>query len=347
LFYFSPEEEDGAPLPLPDTLPRVRLPGLDPRRRAPQEAVRETVAALRHHRIDLIHTLFIGSDLVGLLAAVFTRLPVMSSVEGALIVPHLPATRRKVLATLYRLLSSHFSATTAVSQATADALAPYRRAGAAPIDVLYPGVDVPEAPRLPPPGPGPTLVAVGRIAPVKGLPLLLEAAERLRGRHPGLRVILVGDGPDRDPLWALARSRQLEPVVTITGWVGEDEVARWIDQAHLLVLPSYHEGMPWAALEAMARGVPVVASRVGGLPELVIEAPESERTGYLVEPGRSDLLTSTLARALDGPDAPARLAAMGARACERVRTRFSADAEIEALTAVYQRVARRAQGGWR
>lgn len=346
LFYYSPELqgslEQSTPLDLPASLPQVCLPGLDLRQRNPRAAVAETVKALKAHNIQLLHSLFIGADLVGALSSSLARIPVMSSVEGELLVSHLDPMMRRVLATSYRLLSSKFCAVTAVSGATAQAVTAHLGPGAPPVEVLSPGV--PLAPmRTHPlervhsnPALGfPHVVTVGRIVPVKGLPLLVEAVERLAERLPHLRVTIVGDGPDRLPLEALIRSRRVEGLMKVTGWLPPDAVGQVLETADVLIQPSYSEGLPWTALEAMSRGVAVIASEVGGLSELIVEAPDNARTGYLVPPNRSDRLTMAMADALVGDEALEHLYQAGIRARARVQQHFSAKQEISRLTALY------------
>lgn len=346
LFFFSPElhgspEPDG-PLDLPASLPQVCLPGLDLRQRDPRAAVAETVKALKAHNIQLLHSLFIGADLVGALSSSLARIPAISSVEGELLVSHLNPMMRRVLATSYRLLSPKFCAVTAVSRATAQAVATHLGPGAPQVEVLSPGIPLAPLRRHPlerfhshPELGFPHVVTVGRIVPVKGLPLLVEAVERLADRLPHLRVTIVGDGPDRQPLEALIRSRRVDEVMKVTGWLPPAEVGRILETADVLVQPSYSEGLPWTALEAMSRGVAVIASDVGGLSELIVEAPDDARTGYIVPPNRSDRLTMAMADALVGDDALEHLFQLGKRARMRVQQYFSVEQEITQLTALY------------
>lgn len=342
LFYFSPEEAAGQPFPWPSHTPRVSLDALNLRGRPSPAQLTAVLAALKSHHLDVLHTLFIGADVLGLLLRPFLSVPLVSSVEGELLVSHLSSSRRLVLEGAYRLLAGGFDALTAVSHHTAQVLSRYLKDGTETgisrrVQVLYPGI--PQLSALSAgvaSPPGPHLVTVGRLVPVKGLPVLVEALERLKPRVPGLRVSMVGDGPERDPLMALVRSRRLDDIVHFTGWLPPEEVQRVIASAQLLVQPSYSEGMPWTCLEAMALGVPVVASRVGGLSELIEPAEGPAQVGYLVSPGRSDRLLMALAGALEGDNALERLADMGARAQARVRAHFSAEQELAGLRRLYE-----------
>jgi glycosyltransferase involved in cell wall biosynthesis len=134
---------------------------------------------------------------------------------------------------------------------------------------------------------------VGRMVPVKGLDVLLDAAARLRRAVPGLRVCLVGGGPERPSLEARAAAEGLSGVVDFAGERHQDALPDWYRAADLTVLPSYSEGVPNVLRESLACGTPFVASRVGGIPELT-----SAAWGRLVPPGDPSALAGELERAL-------------------------------------------------
>ena len=113
------------------------------------------------------------------------------------------------------------------------------------------------------------LVCVGRLSPEKGQAGLLRAIADLGARHDGVELRLVGDGPERAELEALASELELGNRVSFAGRLSEDETLAEIARSDMLVLPSFMEGLPIVLMEAMALGVPVVASRVAGIPELV------------------------------------------------------------------------------
>lgn len=152
----------------------------------------------------------------------------------------------------------------------------------------------------------------GRLEEVKNQQLLIEAAARLVPKHPRLRVVLVGDGGRRAALEELRDRLGLERRVVFAG--ARDDVPAWLGVLDVFALPSHAEGTSVALLEAMAVGLPVVATRVGGSPDLV----EDGACGRLTPPGDVD----ALAQALDGLLASPELrreygTAARARACER------------------------------
>ena len=139
-----------------------------------------------------------------------------------------------------------------------------------------------------------TIVCVGRLSPEKGQTGLLRAFAQLRASHPDLTLRLVGDGPDRDALERLSDELNVTDAVTFAGRLPERDTLLEIARADLLVLPSFMEGLPIVLMEAMALGVPVIASRVAGIPELVVDG----KTGLLFAPSNWDELAQCIARLL-------------------------------------------------
>jgi glycosyltransferase involved in cell wall biosynthesis len=157
----------------------------------------------------------------------------------------------------------------------------------------------------------------------------------LAPRWPELKVLLVGDGPEREPLLKIARELRIEDRVQITGMLSNDPSPH-----HLLdisVLPSIREGFPNSVVEAMAAGRPVVATNVGGTPDAVID----ERTGLLTPPSDPVALAARLERLLSNPDERTRLAASARMwAWERYR----AGSVLASLTSLYETLASRPRG---
>jgi len=154
----------------------------------------------------------------------------------------------------------------------------------------------------------------GRLVYQKGLDLLLAALGRLPDAD--FELHLVGDGPQRPELEEAAATLGIGGRVIFHGWLHRPELARTLRGMDLFVFPSRDEGMPNAVLEAMASGLPVVASAIAGSEELVLP----ERTGLLVPPEDADALAKALARLI--ADAPLRRE-MGAAGRERVERQYS------------------------
>jgi glycosyltransferase involved in cell wall biosynthesis len=174
------------------------------------------------------------------------------------------------------------------------------------------------------------LLFVGRLAAVKGLPVLFRALQQLMSDHPDLRLTLIGDGPERAALEREARALGLSTMVEFAGYKGQAEVAQTLRATDILVLPSFAEGLPVVLMEALAARVPVLATRIAGVSELV----EEGISGRLVSPGDALALERALRDLLD--DSPPRRAAMGAAGRARVMAEFDSVTEAGKLARLIQ-----------
>lgn len=174
-------------------------------------------------------------------------------------------------------------------------------------------------------GPGPHVVYTGRLSPEKGVDVLVEAWPGVVRRIPSARLVLVGDGAERDRLVEAAQRAGVGGSVQLAGAV--QDVAPWLRAADAAVLPSRTEGMPVAMLEAMACSVPVVATAVGGSVEVLSDGV----TGRLVPSERPDALADGLVEALEA--AAPRQWARAAR--DEVAARYGLGEIAERLLAVY------------
>jgi teichuronic acid biosynthesis glycosyltransferase TuaC len=138
------------------------------------------------------------------------------------------------------------------------------------------------------------VVYIGRVDVKKGLRELVEAAASIHSQHPSLQVYLVGEGPDRPAIEGAIRDRGATSYIHVLAACPPDQVAVWMAAGDLVTLPSYMEGCPNAVLEALACGRPVVATNVGGIPEIM-----SEECGRLVSPRDPTELADALAFVLD------------------------------------------------
>lgn len=171
---------------------------------------------------------------------------------------------------------------------------------------------------------GTQLMFVGRLSAVKGVPVLLEAFAQARAARPDLQLTLVGDGPDRAALEAEAAGRGLTEAVSFTGYRSQAEVAGMLAQHDVLVLPSFAEGVPVVLMEAAAAAMPVIATAVGGVGELV----RHDDTGLMVPPGDSAALSAAILRLMGDAEARAR---MGAAGRALVEEEFTAPVEAARL----------------
>lgn len=317
----------------PGVLARLREEGVAspvvrvPARRYDVER-RELVRIGRDFRPHVVHTHGYRSDLVGSSAARAIGAPVVTTVHGY--------TRgdwkNRLYEHLQRLALRRFDAVVAVSDALAEDLR--ARRGELRLVTIRNGWIAPGRPlardeargRLGLSGDDPVVGWVGRLTPEKGCDLFLEAATRLDG--PEARFSILGDGPERDAL--RARFRDLERRGRVRWHGAQPDAWALLRAFDLLVLSSRTEGTPIVLLEAAHAGVPVVATSVGGVPDVL-----GEEGGWLVSPGRPDALAGTVARALADPEEGRRRAR---RLAERVRRRFDAGRWVEAHERLYRRV---------
>ena len=169
-------------------------------------------------------------------------------------------------------------------------------------------------------------MCVARVSYEKGLAFLIDAVAELRGRGHDFELHLAGDGPDRAFLEDLTRRKGLTDRVTFLGYRTEAEVRRELEEADIFVLPSFVEGVPVSAMEAMAAGVPVIATNVGGTSELIQDGV----SGILVRPSDTGGLCDAVLRLKDDPVLLARIVENGRR---KVVEDFDSDKEFARLNA--------------
>ncbi len=174
-----------------------------------------------------------------------------------------------------------------------------------------------------------TVLFLGDVCRAKGCFDLVRAFARTAARHPAARLVCAGPG-DCGELRELARTLGLADRVSCPGWLDSRAKAAALAAASLFVLPSYAEGMPMALLEAMAYGVPVIASAVGAIPQVLRGGAD----GVLVRPGDIEQLAVAMTELLQ--DEP-RAAALARSARARIEADFSMDTALEALTRLYAR----------
>ena len=170
----------------------------------------------------------------------------------------------------------------------------------------------------------PHLCCVARLSAQKGLPLLIEAAGKLKARGGDFQLTLVGDGEMRPVIEEQIARLGLTGSVSITGWASSEDVRKTILSSRAMILPSFAEGLPVVIMEALALGRPVVASRIAGTPELV-----DETCGWLIPAGDVDAIAVAMEQALSASSET--IEAMGAEGRRRVLADHDATANGAAL----------------
>lgn len=176
----------------------------------------------------------------------------------------------------------------------------------------------------------PLIVCVARLVEVKNLPLLLQACALLRKRGAEFRCVIVGDGPLRENLLRLRADLGVDGLVEMPGAMDQSEVLKYWQRASIGVLTSDNEGMPICLMEAAACAVPVVATRVGGIPELV----QDGLTGLLRCQGNANEIADALDLLLRDPELRKR---MGMASRLRAEQHFSVVRQVDLLEKIWDR----------
>lgn len=292
--------------------------------------LRETVRLIRDCRIDLVHSHGYRSDIIGYMAARRAGVPIVSTVHG-----WTPVTwKLRRYEQLDRWFLKRFDGVIGVSREIVDSLLecgvqPDRVRlfhNAVPVSGADEGRAEEKTPLVRTPGER-IILTVGRLSSEKGIDILLRAFHRYCSREPGTRLVIVGDGPLRVELAALAEELGLADRVLFAGYT--NTVERYYKVADLFVLPSRTEGLPMVILEAMQAGLPVVCTRVGGIPEVI----DNGITGVSVPPEDSDALGRAMSMVLGDPALASKLADLGRKS---VYERFSAESWAKKIEGFYQ-----------
>lgn len=199
------------------------------------------------------------------------------------------------------------------------------------LHVVHCGVDVERFARVAPDQTraASSITCIGRLVPEKGQALLIEAVARLKDAGYDIKLSLVGDGPNRAELESQVRKWGVDHEVSFLGALSPPQVAEVLRRTDVFCLPSFAEGVPIVLMEAMAMQLPVISSRVMGVPELI----EDGVSGRLIRPGSSDDLVGALSQLLGDPDLRRRL---GQAARARVSTEFDLRINARRLCSLYR-----------
>jgi len=175
---------------------------------------------------------------------------------------------------------------------------------------------------------GNIILSVARLDPVKGLEYLIKACSILKDRGYSFRCLIVGGGEERDNLKRLIESLQLEDFISLEGPKPHEEVKNYYKLARVFVQPSLQETMGVAAMEALAHGVPVIATRVYGVPELV----KHGENGFLVEPRDPEAIARYIETLFENPELCRKL---GENGLKKIREEFNLQREVSKLIKVW------------
>jgi glycosyltransferase involved in cell wall biosynthesis len=296
--------------------------------RWPTDELRRVAAIVRERQIDVIHTHMSRAHFFGVLLRWFTRVPCVATAHSR----HFQ---------LHWMLNDWVIA---VCDATRNYHRRYNLVRANRIETIHNFIDhgrMDEVPHDARPRlrasfgvepSWPLLGAIGDVVPRKGLIHLVTAMPEVLAAVPDARLLVVGDPADTEYVAQAKAIAEQSGIASRVLWAGRrDDVAEILTALDLFVLPSLEESFPLAILEAMAAGLPVVATTVGGIPECV----EPGVTGTLVPPTDSHALAEAIVRLLRQPGLRQQF---GEAARRRVRTNFSAESQTPRIEAVFSRV---------
>ncbi len=305
-------------------------------------ALAQLVRLIRRERPAIVHTHTSKAGFIGRLAAVIARVPaVIHQPHGHIFYGYYSPRRTAVFTALERQAARWTDRIiTLTDRGAAEHLA--RGIGRAEQYVAVPsGVPIAEL-RASAPAPGEArarlglqphafvVVGLGRLVPIKGFDLLVRALPAVAAQLPSARVLLVGDGAERGHLAAIAASLGVAERLRMTGET--TDVAAYLSAADVVAVPSRNEGMGRVIVEAMALGLPVVATAVGGIPDVVTDG----ECGRLVGPEDVDALAVALVELGRDPALRRKLGEAAARRAEA----FSTAVAGEKLVAVYAALVR-------
>ena len=283
----------------------------------------EITAYLGRVRPRILHTHLVHADVYGQLAGSVTRVPLRLSTKHGFN----EFREGRWFGFADRSVGSLAHVHIAISQGLAQYLAETEGFDEEDFEIVHYGIaDHGEA--APYAGSEPRLLCVGRLIPIKGHLVLLRALAQARAQVPDVTLAIAGRGPLAPALRAYARELGVEDAVRFLGFVSPVQAA--IEDAAVVVVPSLGEGFGMVALEAMERARPVIASAVGGLPEIVADG----ETGLVVPPADAEALAEAIV-SLAGD--LARAAAMGEAGRERALAQFTPERGVERVEALYVR----------
>jgi len=287
---------------------------------------RDLFRVLRRLRPDLVHTHLVHADVYGATAARLTRTPYVSTRHND---------DRYQLGP-FRYVDRAFASGAGRLIAISDAVRRFLIAAglpAAKFETIHYGLDaMPSLPsELTPAQAGvpdgvPLVLAIGRLIAQKDHATLLHAFADVHAKHADARLAILGDGPLAADTRSLAGALGLDGVVVLPGRL---ETRDWLERADVFVHTSRWEGFGIVLLEAMLAGLPVVATRVSAVPEIVVDG----ETGSLVDPGDAPAVAGAIGALVTDT---ARARSLGEAGLERARTQFSVARMTSATTAVYE-----------
>lgn len=311
----------------------IKIESLSIRNRFNFLALPRLVRILRREGIDILHTFLFWANILGRLAGRITRVPIIVSGEEGI-----NLRKKKIAILIDRLTSRWVDKIVVVSKAIKNTLVAREKISSEKIEVIYNGIDLRNFKADYKKGGKsvPKVGIVGRLHPDKGHRYFLKAAAQTIKKKPKVEFLIVGHGPLREELEDLSNELGLSDKVVFAG--GRRDIPQIMFSLDILVLSSLEEGLGNVLLEAMASGKPVVATKVGGVPEIVLDG----ETGILVPSKNPDALAQAILKLLMNPALAKEMGRAGRR---RVKKYFTIDRMVKGTEKVYNNFVKEKIGG--
>lgn len=286
--------------------------------------VHTLAAAIYARGCDILHANWSLSAFSVMAAKIIHRRPYVVTVQGSDI---FVAAQKPGIRMLTRLALRRAKKVLALSRALAEETA---RLGVEPerIVVVQNGVDIRRFAVASDTRREPVILYVGSFIERKGCRYLIESFREVSSRQPDYRLVMVGEGSQKEELVTLTAQLGLDDRVTFTGLQTQEQVRSWMQRARVFVLPSLEEGQGVVVVEALACGTPCVGTRVGGIPDMIVPA-----VGRLVPPGDAPALAQAITAVIGDT---AGWEEMSRSARERAKDHYDWDKIVERIIAIYQ-----------
>jgi len=303
------------------------------------KALLQLIWIIGRGRYDLVHTHTSKAGVLGRLAACICGVPrVVHSPHGSVLFGYFNKRTTQIFAFLERLVSPLADRLICLTRFEIGEYARARIGRPSHYVVIPNGIDIDsfrgrrgdrEALResLDLSKTGLVFISVGRLVPIKGFVDLIRAVRLVVDAGYPIVLLLLGEGELREDLEAEARRLGIEKNIRFLGW--RDDVPELMDAADAFVLASHNEGLGLVLVEAMSKGLPVVATRVGGIPDVV----QDGATGHLVPPESPNALSQAMLKLIEDPWERKRMGEAGRR---RADSRFSIDATVQLTQQLYE-----------
>ena len=295
---------------------------------------RRLIKLFKEEQVDIVQTHLVYSNILGSLAAHIAGIPVIATVHSIAVRGDLKSKLLKLIENF--VLRRYATRILAVGQIVADLNKRYF--GNREVDVIPNGIPKPKFPpiqerdslrrEITGDGSGSIVITVGRFTRAKGYEDMIEAFRQLRERASDPKLVMVGSGSTVEKIRNQIEDLDLNQSVFLTG--EREDVPRLLAVGDVYASSSHREGLPLAVLEAMMAGLPVVATAVGDIPNVV-----TEETGVVVPPHHPELLAAALEDLLQNPK---KRQAMGQAAYRRAMSEYSVDAWMRKHLALYRQV---------